>query len=183
MIIKKMSNSNYAAKRSAIQASFDDKVTNCVEDIVEFSSIIKNIHDISDCDGNCEVGYFSDELYHYLDSKRHSLHLIKKLFLYLYKKYPTGFHDNFLIAKNKDFALGYFSEKKMACYQEMAVAIEKDIEDLDYFKKFDQFIILCNYCQMTRWEIDVDCRKRKFLMNLRYLYVENLISGENVEKL
>ena len=35
-----MSNSNYAAKRSAIQASFDD---NCVEDIVEFSSIIKNM--------------------------------------------------------------------------------------------------------------------------------------------
>ena len=112
MIIKKMSNSNYAAKRSAIQASFDDKVTNCVEDIVEFSSIIKNIHDISDCDGNCEIGYFSDELYHYLDSQRHSSHLIKKLFLYLYKKYPTGFHDNFLIAKNKNFGLGYFSEKK-----------------------------------------------------------------------
>ena len=30
----------------------------------------------------------------------------------------------------------------MACYQEMAVTIEKDIEDLNCFKKFDQFIVL-----------------------------------------
>ena len=65
----------------------------------------------------------------------------------------------------------------------MAVAIEKDIENLDCFRKFDQFITLCNYCHMNRCETGVNCRKRKFFMNLRYLYVENLISGENVEKL
>ena len=69
----------------------------------------------------------------------------------------------------------------MACYQEMAVAIEKDIENLDCFRKFDQFITLCNYCHMNRCETGVNCRKRKFFMNLRYLYVDNLISGENVE--
>ena len=31
--------------------------------------------------------------------------------------------------------------------------------------------------------IGVDCENSKFLMNLRYLYIENLISGKNVEKL
>ena len=68
----------------------------------------------------------------------------------------------------------------MACYQEMAVTFEKDIEDLDCFKKFDQFIILCNYYHMNRYEIGVDCGNYKFLMNLRYLYVEILISGQNI---
>ena len=31
--------------------------------------------------------------------------------------------------------------------------------------------------------IGVDCGNSKFLMNLRYLYIENLISEKNVEKL
>ena len=58
-----MSDSILAAKKSAIQASFEEKVNNCLQSIVEFSSLIKYIHDISGCDGNCEVGYFSDERY------------------------------------------------------------------------------------------------------------------------
>ena len=108
--VKKMSVSVFAAKTPTIQTSFEEKVNNCLENIVEFSSLIKHIHGISGCDRNCEVGYFSDELYRYLDSKIHSPRLIIFFFfLYLCKKYPTGFHENFLIAKNKDFALNYFS--------------------------------------------------------------------------
>ena len=103
-MIKKMSDSIFAAKRSAIQASFEEKANNCLENIVEFSSLIKHIHDISGCGENCEVGYFSNELYRYFD--------YKNFFLYLCKKYSTGFHDNFLIATSKDFALDYFTKEK-----------------------------------------------------------------------
>ena len=41
----------------AIQASFEENVNNCLENIVKFSSLIKHIHDISGCGGNCEVCY------------------------------------------------------------------------------------------------------------------------------
>ena len=71
----------------------------------------------------------------------------------------------------------------MACYQEMAVTIEKDIEDLNCFKKLDQFIVLYNHYHMNCCEIGIDCKNHNFLMNLRYLYVEILISGQSIEKL
>ena len=44
--IKEVSDSILAAKRSAIQASFEEKVNNYLESIVEFSILIKYIHDI-----------------------------------------------------------------------------------------------------------------------------------------
>ena len=71
----------------------------------------------------------------------------------------------------------------MACYQEMAVTIEKDIKDLNCVKNLDQFIVLCNHYHMNCCEIGIDSKNRNFLMNLRYLYVEGLISGQNIEKL
>ena len=68
----------------------------------------------------------------------------------------------------------------MVSDQEMAVTIAKD---LNCFAKFDQFIILCNQYRTNRSEIGIDCENCNFLMNLRYLYVENLIIGQNIEKL
>ena len=100
-----MSISNYTAKKS--DASFEEKVNSCLKDIVEFSSIIKNIHDILDCDDNCEVGYFVDELYHYLKFRRRGPSFVKKIFSDFCKKYLSGFYDNFLIFENKDFAIDY----------------------------------------------------------------------------
>ena len=82
--VKKMSVSVFAAKTPAIQTSFEEKVNNCLENIVEFSSLIKHIHGISGCDRNCEVGYFSDELYRYLDSKIHSPRLIIIFFFFVF---------------------------------------------------------------------------------------------------
>ena len=70
-------------------------------------------------------------------------------------------------------------------HQETAVAIEKGIEDLNPFDKFDQFITLSKYYHVNRCELGINCRKCDFVLNLRYLYVENFVNGciKNVEKL
>lgn len=49
--------------------------------------------------------------------------------------------------------------------------------------RFRKFIILCNFYHMNRCEIAVDSGNCKFFMNLKYLYTENLVSGQNIEKL
>ena len=84
----------------------------CLENIVEFADTIKKIHDISKCDLDCcGVRMFSDELYRYVHSKRQSPRLARKNFLGLCEKYPQGFKDCFLVARNKNFMINYFSGK------------------------------------------------------------------------
>ena len=70
-------------------------------------------------------------------------------------------------------------------HQETAVAIEKDIEELNRFNKFDQFITLSTYYHVNWCELGINCKKCDFVLNLRYLYVENVVNGyiTNVEKL
>ena len=86
-------------------SSFHEKVSLCLENIVEFSNLINEVHNFDDifkCDLDFwEVKMFSDELYSYIHSKR-SPCLARKFFLGLCKKCPQGFNDFFfLIARNK----------------------------------------------------------------------------------
>lgn len=92
-------------------ALFDEKVLMCLENIVDFAETIKNIHDISKCDLDvCFVGMFSDELYSYFYLKRQSPRLAKNFLLGLCEKYPQGFDDWFIIARNKNYLINYSSE-------------------------------------------------------------------------
>ena len=63
------------------KASFDEKNSMCLENIVEFSSISNEIHNFNDifqCDYDyCEVRRFTEELNSYVNLKR-SPHLGKK---------------------------------------------------------------------------------------------------------
>ena len=70
-------------------------------------------------------------------------------------------------------------------HQETAVAIEKDIEELNRFDKSDQFITLSMYYHVNRYELRINCKKCNLVLNLRYLYLENFVNGyiTNVEKL
>ena len=63
--------------------SFDEKVLICLENIVEFTDIINEVHDNnSKCKLNyCDVRMFSEELNSYIHSKRQSPRLTKKLLL------------------------------------------------------------------------------------------------------
>ena len=82
-------------------ASFDEKVSVCLENINEFADSIKKVHDIYKCTLNhCETGMFSDDLHSYVNSKRRSSRLVIKFFLRLCEKYPQGFEDCFMVAKN-----------------------------------------------------------------------------------
>ena len=69
-------------------------------------------------------------------------------------------------------------------HQETAVTIEKDIEELNCLDKFAKYISLCTYYHLNRCENDIDCSNCTFILNLGYLYAENLISGniENLQK-
>lgn len=60
--------------------SFKEKVLMCLESIVEFTNLIKRVHDISNCPiDDCEVRNFSNELYNYIHSERRSVRLEKKI--------------------------------------------------------------------------------------------------------
>ena len=87
----------------------DEKFDLCLENIKEFSNIIKNIHDIGECNfPHCEIDPFSDSLYSYVHNSRRSQHLLRKKFYALCKKYPNCFDDSFNITKNKH--ISYFSQ-------------------------------------------------------------------------
>ena len=62
--------------------------------------------------------------------------------------------------------------KKMEHQEETAVAIDKDIEELNRFNKYDQFITLSRYYHVNRRELEINCKKCDFVLNLRHLYVE-----------
>ena len=84
-------------------ASFDKKVAICLEKINEFADSIKKVHDVCRCTlDHCEIGMFSDDLHSYINSKRQSPRIVKKIFPSLCEKYPQGFEDCFMVAKNKD---------------------------------------------------------------------------------
>ena len=83
--------------------SFDEKGLICLENIVEFTDIINEVHDNNSiCKLDyCHVRMFSEELNSYVHSTRQSPCLIKNFFLGLCEKYPQGFDDCFLIVRNK----------------------------------------------------------------------------------
>ena len=57
----------------------------------------------------------------------------------------------------------------MAEYKETAVIMEKTIEELSSFKKFDRFIRLCTYYHVNRCEND-DCENCTFVKKLCHIY-------------
>lgn len=65
--------------------------------------------------------------------------------------------------------------------QETAVIIEKDIGELNYLHKFDQCINVSVDYHLNRCEKGQGCSNCKLLLNLRFIYVENLIDGDGVE--
>lgn len=67
----------------------------------------------------------------------------------------------------------------MCSYQETAVIIEKDIENLNSLKKIDQFINFRLFYHLNRCEKDNNCINCNFITNLRFVYVENLLNGTN----
>ena len=68
-------------------------------------------------------------------------------------------------------------------YQENAVIIEKDIEELNSLNKFHQYIKLCTFYHLNRCENGKKCSNCEFILNIRYIYVENLINGAGVDNL
>ena len=68
---------------------------------------------------------------------------------------------------------------------ETAVPIEKDIEELNQFDKFDRFITLPTFYHIKRCKNGNNCLKYDFIIKLRYLYVENSVNEcvTNIEKL
>ena len=68
-------------------------------------------------------------------------------------------------------------------YQENVVIIEKDIEELNSLYKFHQYIKLCTFYHLNRCENGKKCSNCEFILNIRYIYVENLINGAGVDNL
>ena len=92
-------------------ASFDEKVSICLEIINEFADSIKKVHDVSKCTlEHCEIRIFSDDLHSYVYSERRSSCLVKKFFLRLCEKYPQGFEDCFMVVKNICSMTDFFSK-------------------------------------------------------------------------
>ena len=58
---------------------------------------------------------------------------------------------------------------------ETPLITEKEIEHLNSYEKLDQFIGLCGIFHLARCKVDADCFNCRFIVNIRYLYLENLI--------
>ena len=52
------------------------------------------------------------------------------------------------------------------------------IAELDSMEKFDNFLKVLSYYHVERCEYE-DCSQCIFTINLRYLYVENTVQGNN----
>ena len=57
---------------------------------------------------------------------------------------------------------------------ETPLITEKEIEHLNTYEKIDHFIGLCGLFHLARCKVDADCFNCRFVVNIRYLYVENL---------
>ena len=68
---------------------------------------------------------------------------------------------------------------------ETAASVEKYIEELDSFKKFDQFINLSTHYHLNKCTNGNICNRCDFIINLWYLQDEKFINNEatNIEKL
>lgn len=67
---------------------------------------------------------------------------------------------------------------------EIAVIIEKEIHGLNSHEKINQFIISCNFYHLSRCEVKDNCLNCRFILNITYLYLENLSDYKTgVEKL
>ena len=76
-------------------STFDEKFDLCLENIEEFSDIIKKVHDVGGCDlPCCEIGLFCKTLYNYTHNSRRSQRLLRKNFYDLCKKHPGDFTKN-----------------------------------------------------------------------------------------
>ena len=61
---------------------------------------------------------------------------------------------------------------------DIAVQIEKDIEELSSLIKIDRFLKLTDYYYVERCE-NIDCSNCLFVINVRYLYVQNAVVKNN----
>ena len=61
---------------------------------------------------------------------------------------------------------------------EIAAQIQKDIEEFSSLLKFDQFIKLASFYHVELCEND-DCINCMFVINLRYLYIEQITLKSN----
>ena len=90
-------------------SSFDEKISLCLEHIIEFSNVIKKDHDAAKCTLDyCEIKLFSENLYDHVHGRRQSPRLLRKNVFDLCNKYPQGFDGYFQVTKNKN--VYYFSK-------------------------------------------------------------------------
>lgn len=61
---------------------------------------------------------------------------------------------------------------------ETAVQIEKHIEQLTFLEKLQQFLKLADFYHVERCE-NIDCSNCLFVINLRYLYLQNTVLENN----
>ena len=83
-------------------SSFDEKVNPCIENVDEFSYIIKKFQRLHGFPlKHCVIGLFFDTLHNYIQRRgRKSPCLLKKYFIGFCKKYPLGFKNSFEIVKS-----------------------------------------------------------------------------------
>ena len=57
---------------------------------------------------------------------------------------------------------------------------ERNIEELNSFGKFDYFINLSSFYYLKRCRNGEDYSNYKFVIDIRYVYVENLMTGAGI---
>ena len=68
-------------------------------------------------------------------------------------------------------------------YEETAVVIQEDTEQLNSMEKCDQYVSLCSFYRLNCCERGDNYTNCNFVINIRYVYVESLIGGSGIDNL
>ena len=139
-------------------------------------SVINLFYGIRKCNlERCHVRLFLEGLEMYSKNLRKSNHHVKKDFVWISGKYQEGFKDCVALARNRYFLMLPISSSCNSKSNGRKCSTNwKGYRRIIFIKKIYELTKLADFYHVKRCE-NIDCSNCLFIINLRYLYVQNTV--------